>query len=127
MREAYGLDDTYACEAYFAHAGGAVKSRSLKSRRSPNAALLPKSTDGNVRVMDRTHALEVENQSLRDALFAILRSQGRIRVSKEHANAIQPGDGMGVRDVGDAWVFEYQPSNMVVPGGVKGGNGNDAA
>ena len=121
MREAYGLDDTYACEAYFAHAGGAVKSR------SPNAALLPKSTDGNVRVMDRTHALEVENQSLRDALFAILRSQGRIRVSKEHANAIQPGDGMGVRDVGDAWVFEYQPSNMVVPGGVKDGNGNDAA
>lgn len=72
----------------------------------------------------RIEALEAENQSLRDALFAILRSLGRVRVTKDQVAELAPGDGMSVRDLGDAWLFEFAPNTMVVPQGVTNGRAN---
>lgn len=75
----------------------------------------------------RIETLERENQSLRDALFSILKCLGRVRVPKEVVASLAQGDGMGVRDLGDAWVFTYEPSNMVVPEGVTNGQANEVA
>lgn len=79
------------------------------------------------RVGKRIEDLERENQSLRDALFSILKHQGRVRIPKAVANSLQQGDGMSVRELGDSWVFTFEPSNMVVPQGVKDGQANGAA
>lgn len=79
-----------------------------------------------VQPVGRIRELETENQGLRDALFAILRSQGRIRVSKADANALSRDDSMSVRDLGDAWLFEFQPSGMVTPNGVTNGKASEA-
>lgn len=63
-----------------------------------------------VKPESRILMLERENQALRDALFSILKSLGRVRVSKHDANSLQLGDGMGVKDLGESWLFEFQPA-----------------
>lgn len=72
----------------------------------------------------RIETLERENQSLRDALFSILKQLGRVRVDKDVASSLAHGDGMDVKDLGSSWLFTFEPSNMVVPGGVTNGHAN---
>lgn len=98
-------------------------SRSRKQSRFKEHA----SREANRKVAGRIETLERENQSLRDALFAVLKTLGRVRVAKETVASLAQGDGMGVREEGAFWVFTYEPTSMVVPGGVTNGAANQEA
>lgn len=62
-----------------------------------------------------------ERQQLNAMLIAICKEQGRIRVTREVIEGLTEADGLDAREVGPHIYLEYVQSNMVVPGGVEGG------
>lgn len=95
--------------------------RMVSRRRKQDRLREHAAREAQQKVGSRIESLEAENQSLRDALFAVLKTMGRVRVPKEVVASLAPGDSMGVREEGAFWVFTYEPTPMVVPGGVKDG------
>lgn len=67
--------------------------------------------------------VEQERQALQDLLWAIVRSQGRVRVRKQDMRG-EPGERLDVREVGDDFYLTIVESMMVVDGGVTGGKAN---
>jgi hypothetical protein len=66
--------------------------------------------------------LEQERQAMQDLLYAIVLSQGRVRVRKADMHALKQGDRLDVREVGDDFYLTIEKSNMLAgPNGVEGG------
>jgi hypothetical protein len=80
---------------------------------APSAALL----------QEQCKKLAAENHQMRTVLCAILKEQGRVRVSKKTVESLNEGDAIEERELPDAFMFEYTRSDMVVPGGVEDGKG----
>lgn len=68
--------------------------------------------------------VDQERQAYQDLLWAIVRSQGRVRVAKGDMRG-KPGERLDVREMGDDLYLTIDESMMVVPGGVKNGKANE--
>jgi hypothetical protein len=67
--------------------------------------------------------VEQERQAYQDLLWAIVRSQGRVRVAKADMHGKQ-GERLDVREVGDEFYLTIVESVMLVEGGVTDGKAN---
>lgn len=65
--------------------------------------------------------VDQQRQALQDLLYAIVRAQGRVRVSKADMAALNQNMRLDVREVGDDFYLSIEQSMMVVEGGVKDG------
>jgi hypothetical protein len=74
------------------------------------------------RLLQETLAKQsAEFTQVRNVMLALIKQEGRIRVSKQVLDSLNDGDACESRDIGDAILFEYKPSSMVVPEGVSNG------
>lgn len=71
----------------------------------------------------RLRTLAAEHHQVRNVLLALIKEQGRVRVSKAALDSLNESDMIESRDAGDAIIFEHKVSNMVTPAGVKDGKG----
>jgi hypothetical protein len=71
--------------------------------------------------------LSQEHFQVRNVLLAIIKQQGRVSVSKAVLDSLSNEDAVESRDIGDAIIFEYRKSDMIVPEGVKDGKPKGAA
>lgn len=65
--------------------------------------------------------LEAQLAQCRLVLCTVVRTMGRVRVSKKDLDAYREGDAVMAQDVGDEVLFTWKQSDMIVPGGVKSG------
>lgn len=90
-------------------------------RRVSDASVRRTGTVSASLLESRLRTLAAEHRQVRNVLLAIIKEQGRVRVSKATLDSLNDGDMVESRDLGDAMVFEHKQSNMVAGGGVKDG------
>jgi hypothetical protein len=77
-------------------------------------------------LQDQLAKLAAEGHQKTTALIAIVKTLGRVRVSRETINALTDNDGIEVKETGPDLVFEYRAGvEMVTPRGVTNGEGNE--
>lgn len=96
-----------------------------KLRRISDAKVRNGSPPSAAFLQAQNQKLAAEGHQMRTVLCAIVKEQGRVRVSKSTVDGLNENDAIEERDIGDAWMFEYKKSDMVIPEGVKDGKANE--
>jgi len=78
-------------------------------------------------LQEQVKRLTHEAGQLRAMLIAIAKEQGRIRISRAVFESLTEQDGLDGSESGGNIYLTYIQSNMLVPGGVQGGQPKESA
>lgn len=79
-----------------------------------NALSIVKQNEKAKKMLEERRAIIEQLQQTQQLLFAILRTQGRVRVEKKDFDGLEDAN-VTMRDEGDYWVIDFIPPGKEVP------------